>query len=410
MPTSPLAADQRFPGKQAGGRPQEGLAFAGMAAAFVSLYLAAGAPTPLFAFYLRQWHFAPPLLTLAFAVYAGGFLAALLTIGSLSDHVGRRPVLLGALFVQLASMLMFLFAADIGIVIGARILQGAATGAATTAFSAALVELAPAGRKKLGTVLGTVGMAGGLAVGALLSGAAIEYSPQPNTVVFISLSALTVLGIVAVLLAPDTAQRREGPLRSLIPRPVVPPGARAEFTAAAPAVAASWMLAGLSLGLAPTLVRNVFHLESGLLNGFASFIGPMVSAIAGLAFLHVSGRGGMIIGILASTAGTAGILSGILSGSLMIAGQMLGGVGCGAAFTAALRLIVPLVSSKERSATIASVYIVAYLAFAVPVVLVGQFAAPIGLIPAVSAYAMAICLLGLTSLLSQVKQQRRHTL
>lgn len=410
MSTAPLLSDQRIHRKQARGRLPAGIAFAGMAAAFVSLYLAAGAPTPLLAFYLRQWNFAPPLLTLAFAVYAGGFLAALLTVGSLSDHIGRRPVLLGALLVQLASMIMFLSAADIGLVIAARVVQGAATGAATTAFSAALVELAPSGRKKLGTILGSVGMAGGLAVGAMLSGAAIEYSAQPNELVFISLAVVTVLGIVVVLLAPDTAQRREGAVRSLIPRSAIPLGARAEFAAAAPAVAAVWMLAGLSLGLAPTIIRSVFHYDSGLLNGFSSFVGPIVSAIAGLAFIRVSGRSGMILGIVASIAGTAGILAGVLSGSLalMIAGQVLGGIGFGAAFAAALRLIMPLVSPHERGATVAALYIVAYLAFSVPVILVGQLAAPVGLVPAVAAYAIATCLLGLTSLLGQVKQHQRQ--
>ncbi|MBT2522512.1 MFS transporter [Arthrobacter sp. ISL-28] len=410
MPTASVLSDQRAPAKQPQGRLPQGTAFAGTAAAFVSLYLAAGAPTPLLAFYLRQWNFAPPLLTLAFAVYAGGFLAALLTVGSLSDHIGRRPVLLGALLVQLGSMIMFLSAADIRLVIAARIVQGAATGAATTAFSATLVELAPLARKNLGTILGSVGMAGGLAVGALLSGVAIEYSSQPNNLVFISLAVITVLGIIVVVFAPDTAQRRAGALRSLIPRSAIPRAARAEFAAAAPAVAAAWMLAGLSLGLAPAIVRNVFHFDSGLVNGLASFVGPIASAVAGLAFIRVDGRSGMILGILASIIGTAGILAGILAGSigLMIAGQILGGIGFGAAFSAALRLIIPLVSPEERGATVASIYIVAYLAFSVPVVLVGLLAASVGLLPAVAAYAIATCLLGSISLFGQAKQHQRQ--
>ena len=139
-----------------------GLALAGGAITFTSLYLAAGALTPLLVLYREQAGFAASLLTLAFAVYAIGFLAALLTLGSLSDHIGRRPVLIGALVIQLASNLMFLMAPDIGWVIAARIVQGAATGAATTAFTAALVEVAPANRKRLGTNLGSVGLTGGL--------------------------------------------------------------------------------------------------------------------------------------------------------------------------------------------------------------------------------------------------------
>src|SRR4051794_26417229 len=69
-----------------------GLALTGEAITFTSLYLAAGALTPLLVRYKEQWEFPAALLTLAFAVYAIGFLGALLTLGSLSDHIGRRPV------------------------------------------------------------------------------------------------------------------------------------------------------------------------------------------------------------------------------------------------------------------------------------------------------------------------------
>ena len=153
-----------------------GLAFAGAAITFTSLYLAAGALTPLLVVYKEEWGFPASLLTLAFAAYAVGFLAALLTLGSLSDRIGRRPVLIGALIVQLASNVMFLVAPDIGWVIAARIVQGVAGGAATTAFTAALVELAPPNRKRLGAILGSVGVTGGLAFGSLLAGLAIQLS------------------------------------------------------------------------------------------------------------------------------------------------------------------------------------------------------------------------------------------
>src|SRR3954471_10341623 len=118
-----------------------GLAFAGTALAFGSLYLAAGAPTPLLVLFEREWGFAPWVLTVAFAAYAFGLLASLVAVGSLSDHIGRRPVLIGALIVELGAMLMFVFAPGIGWVIAARVVQGVATGAASSAFSAALVEL-----------------------------------------------------------------------------------------------------------------------------------------------------------------------------------------------------------------------------------------------------------------------------
>ena len=194
MSSSPVSTETSATGR----RPTlpAGLALTGAAITFTSLYLAAGALMPLLVVYKEQWGLPAALLTLAFAVFAIGFLAAVLTLGSLSDHVGRRPVLMGALIVQLASNVMFLVAPDIGWVIAGRIVQGFATGAATTAFTAALVELAPPNRKRLGTILGSVGLTGGLGVGSLLAGLAIQLTTTANAIVFIVLTIITILGIV----------------------------------------------------------------------------------------------------------------------------------------------------------------------------------------------------------------------
>jgi MFS family permease len=230
---------------------------------FTSLYLGAGVLTPLLVVYKEQWNFQPSMLTLAFAVYAVGFLVAILTLGALSDHIGRRPVLLGALVIQLGSNVVFLFAPDIGWVIVGRIVQGLGTGAASSALTAALVEVAPENRKRLGTILGSVSIAGGLAVGSLLAGLAIQLATAANSIVFIALIVMTILGIVVIALSPETVTRTPGALRSLVPRVSIPSATRREFVAAAPVVAAAWMLAGLSVGLAPSMVRSVFHLDSG---------------------------------------------------------------------------------------------------------------------------------------------------
>ncbi|MEU8112339.1 MFS transporter [Micromonospora sp. NPDC048947] len=386
-----------------------GLALTGAALAFTSLYLAAGVLTPLLVLYRQQWNFAPSLLTLAFAVYAIGFLAAVLTLGSLSDHVGRRPVLIGALVIQLASNALFLVAPDVSWVIAGRIVQGVASGAATAAFTAALVELTPPNRKRLGTVLGSVGLTGGLSAGSLLAGLAIQLTPRANSIVFAVLIVLTILGAVVIALSPETMPRTAGALRSMVPRVAIPPAARAEFAAAAPVVAAVWMLAGLSGGLAPSMVRSVFHLDSGLLNGVAGFIAPAVSAIVGLTFARVDPRRAMIIGIYASLAGAIGIIGGVFAGSLavMIIGQAVAGVGFGASFTAALRLIFPLAAAHQRAGVVGGIYVVSYLAFGLPIVIEGQLVGPLGEVPAVVCYTALTVLLTLISLAGQTRIRGR---
>jgi MFS family permease len=381
----------------------------GTALAFTGLYLAAGALTPLLVVYKQQWEFPPSLLTLAFAVYAIGFLAAVLTLGSLSDHVGRRPVLVGALVIQLASNVLFLVAPDIGWVIVGRIVQGVASGAATAAFTAALVELAPPNKKRLGTILGSVGLTGGLGAGSLLAGLAIQLTPTANSITFTVLIILTILGAVVVVMSPETMPRTPGALRSMVPRVAIPLAARKEFAAAAPVVAAVWMLAGLSGGLAPSMVRSVFHLDSGLLNGLAGFVAPAVSAVIGLSFARVDSRRAMTIGIYASIVGAIGIIGGVFAGSLaiMIIGQAIAGVGFGASFAAALRLIFPLAAAHQRAGVVAGIYVVSYVAFGAPIVIEGQLAGPLGEVPAVVCYTALTVLLALISLGAQTGIKRR---
>src|SRR3954469_23135705 len=101
-------------------------AFVGIGAVFATFFLASGAPTPLLSLRQQEWGFSAGTLTTAFSVYAFTLLAALLVGGSLSDHVGRRPVLLAALVGELASMVGFLVAPTIGWVIVARAGQGLA--------------------------------------------------------------------------------------------------------------------------------------------------------------------------------------------------------------------------------------------------------------------------------------------
>src|ERR1700729_1130027 len=109
-----------------------------LASLTVALLAASAAPTPLYAIYQARWHFTPITTTLVFGVYAVAVLASLLTLGKLSDHVGRRPVLLSALAVQAVSLLVFATAGGVPELLIARVIQGLATGAALGAIGAGL--------------------------------------------------------------------------------------------------------------------------------------------------------------------------------------------------------------------------------------------------------------------------------
>ena len=75
----------------------------------LGLFLAAAsAPSPLYGVYAARWHFSSTTLTAVFAVYAVALVGTLLVAGSLSDSIGRRPVIVAGLVLQAVSMGLFL--------------------------------------------------------------------------------------------------------------------------------------------------------------------------------------------------------------------------------------------------------------------------------------------------------------
>ncbi|MEZ0091841.1 MFS transporter [Streptacidiphilus sp. EB129] len=378
-------------------------AFAGAAAAFAALYVAAGAPTPLLVVFEHQWHFPAWVLTVAFAAYAIGLLAALLVAGSLSDHIGRRPILIGSLLVELAAMVMFAVAPTIIWVIAARTIQGIATGAATSAFSAAVVEHAPERHKRLSTVITSIAPAGGLGLGALLTGAAVQFSSRAGLIVFTALALIMALGTVVTVFSRETADGKPGAVRSLIPRVSVPAAARREYLASIPVHMAAWMLAGLFMGLVPTIIEDILHLHSGLLNGATAFVEPAAAAAAGLFLGRLSPRRTVVVGTAAVLLGTAVIEAGVADDSLALLwlGGVIGGAGFGASFSGAIRKIAPLAAPHERAGLFAAVYVIAYLSFGIPAIVAGLLIDPLGLRATVLGYGVVILAVAALGLLAQ---------
>jgi MFS family permease len=75
-------------------------------------------------------------------------LATLLFFGSMSDYLGRLPVIIAALPFSVASCGIFLAAHDTAALYMARSLQGIATGLASGPTGAALIDLQPPGSQR----------------------------------------------------------------------------------------------------------------------------------------------------------------------------------------------------------------------------------------------------------------------
>ena len=117
-----------------------------LVAIVLTLSLFAGtAPSPLYRIYEAQFRFSAATLTGIFAVYALAVLATLLVFGNLSDHIGRRPVIVAALAVNACACALFLIANGVTELLVARVLQGIAVGGGIGALGGALIDLQPGG-------------------------------------------------------------------------------------------------------------------------------------------------------------------------------------------------------------------------------------------------------------------------
>ncbi|MBV2182688.1 MAG: MFS transporter [Castellaniella sp.] len=376
-------------------------------ATLIAFLAASSVPTPLYRLYQQQWGFSATVLTVVFATYALALLLALLIMGRLSDHVGRRPVIITALLLQLVAMGGFLYASGPQWLIAARLLQGVATGMATAAVGAALLDL---GRER-GALINSIVPMIGMAAGVLGSTALMVFAPGPLQTVFIVLMSAFLLLSGLTWLAPETAERRPGAWASLKPRVTVPLQARKALLSVSPANIAVWMLGGFYLALMPSLITSVMHTNTPWLSGLVVAALTLTGAATVLLARKLPTPVVLLAGEMGLAAGLVIILLGANQGvaSFLLSGSVIAGFGFGATFLGAVRSVLPLAEPHERAALMGVFYIESYLANSVPTMMVGYLAQRAGLLTAVNVYGVVIVLLtvwAMGSLRVQVRSAR----
>ena len=321
-----------------GCRLGQGASFSLLVFANVLLMASTSAPSPIYPVYLERWGFSVTILTVVFAVYVAGLVGALLTVGSLSDHLGRRPVLVASLLVAAVGTAIFWAAGGVCSLVLARVVQGIATGTATGALAAGLVEFSPEGRPQVGPTMTAVGTSFGLAIGGGLAGLLVQVSPRPDAELFPTLTLAFLVLAALVFAIPETVVRRPGGLAALRPRIRIPREARREFFAALPAIIAGWSITGLFLALAPSLVRDVLHVRFGAAGGLSLTMLFIANSAGGLWAARRSPRGATLLGAVLLSLGAAGLAAALVFASLsvFIGGSIVSGLGVGLTFRTGL--------------------------------------------------------------------------
>jgi len=345
-------------------------AFALLASAVLTLLASSSAPTPLYATYQAHWGFSDGVVTVIFGVYAVAVLASLLVFGSLSDHIGRRPVLVVTLVAQALVMIVFATASGLDVLLLARVLQGLATGAALGAIGAGLVDLHPGH----GPVANSVAAMAGTASGALVSALFVQLLPAPTELVYLVLAALFVLEAAGAVLIAETSPRVPGARAALRPALGIPSGVRGALLIATPSLVAVWTLGGLYASLGPAITGAVTGSHSTILGGGSLFVVAISGSLTVLAFHRAEARRFALVGSLLVIAGVAIVLWSVAetSAAAFFAGSAIAGAGFGAGFQGGLRTIVAPAEPHQRAGVISVAYVISYLALGLPAILAGE--------------------------------------
>jgi hypothetical protein len=384
-PPSPTTAARRT---RLTGRPALYL----LASLVVSLLAASAAPTPLYAIYQRMWGFTPITITIVFGVYAVAVLVALLTLGRLSDSIGRRPVLLAALAVQILSMVVYATAGGVGELMGARIIQGLATGAALGAIGAGMLDV----DRERGALANALSPGLGTGSGALISALFVQFLPAPTHLIYFALIGVFAAQAIGVALLRETVTPVPVTRAAFVPEVRLPRAVRGPVLAAAPVLFAVWALAGLYAALGPSIVAALTGNQSVVL-GSASVTALTVTAVSSVYLLrNVPARTVLGWGIAGLVAGVAITLVALGAGSaaLFFVGTAVSGVGFGAGFQGGIRTVVPLAEPHERAGVLSLLFVVSYLGMGVPAVAAGFGATDgLGLLGAARVYGLALIVL-----------------
>ncbi|MEV8395456.1 MULTISPECIES: MFS transporter [unclassified Streptomyces] len=338
-------------------------------------------PTPLYGLYRAQLGFSELIVTVVFAVYALGVIAVLLLAGDLSDQVGRRPVLLAALGLSAGSALCFLFEGGLPLLFAGRLLSGFAAGLLSGAATVTVLELAPPGHEARAGLAATAANMGGLGCGPLLAGLLAQYAPWPLRLPFLVHLALVASASVLTWFLPETVAH---PTRRPRLKPqglVVPPEVRGVFAPSALAAFAGFALLGLFTAVAPSFVAQTLNVRNLAVSGAVVFSLFLASTIGQALMGRLGVRRALPSGCLVLVAGLVlvGTSLAVESLALLVVGAVLGGLGQGLSFRAAMTAVSGAAPPEHRGGTVSALFVVAYTGISLPVVGVGALTLGLGL-------------------------------
>jgi predicted MFS family arabinose efflux permease len=362
-------------------------------------------PTPLYPRYQDVWSLSASQVSLAFSAYAVGVLAVLITLGGLSDRIGRLPTLRGAAAVVLVSLVVLAAAPTFEVLLAGRLLQGMGTGVVASAGAAAMLDYHPRG-VRAGSAQFTLVISCGIALGPALAGLVAGELPHPLVTPYVVVGLLTFASAALLLTASVPEQRdRDGRLVQPIR---VPRSLWLAFAPAGTAVVSTNVAFGAIGSFGPEIAQGVGWTSPTAAGGLVS------AMLVAVAVAQVLGRPvpvwlGLVAGCLAGAVGWGLLIIAVRSDSAVTAlsGTTVLGTGAGLALLCSATLVGSIAPVERRAEIQAAYFAVAFIAVATSSLALGPVVHSASLQAAMTVAMIADALLAVVT--AGLLVRHRHT-
>jgi Sugar (and other) transporter len=340
--------------------------FWAVAFAFLVVMAFATLPSPLYGLYRERDGLSAFTITIVYAIWAAGTIAALIAVPFVAERIGRRGVMLAALATMMvAAAELAAWKALPGLLLG-RLLTGFAVGMAAGTAITYLIELSlradPNASPAVARTIGTSVNVGALGIGPLVAGCLAAWVSQPLTVPYLVWIALGTVALVGLAAAPETG---------------APAASRAPFSVRLPTPAGAGTLAafaanGLFAGLSGLILATTFHRTSHALAGVTLFIVFTAGVVSQLATARLRASRVFALGTISMLVGLVLLVTSVRLSSpslalFLVSGALIG-AGAGAVFKGTTGLVLDETAPENRVAMTAELLIALFVGLSVPVI------------------------------------------
>jgi len=313
-----------------------------------AIFILSNAATPLYSSWQQSLGFTSGVLTVIFACYIIGLLLTLTVAGQLSDHYGRKALLLPCVGLAIVAAILFDQANSIGVLMLARFLTGVSVGLVVSGGMANVVEHAQPHHKHFASLMASVAMVAGAGTGPLLAGVVAQYFPNPIHTVFRIEIAILCVALVALL------NQRNLKLGIGSFKPRLPTVAKQNLGIVLLGIA--FFGPGITstsfiLSLGPKLIATFLGVNSPLVTGCMAFSMFLVAVTVQFAAKEFSSRTVFSLSGIATISSMIFVWISLKTGSAqwLITSALLAGAGQGLGQLGGLSLIADNVPAQRRA-------------------------------------------------------------